>query len=340
MAQMPDWLHPDGALMEPKASGLDTIFAAVVIGGSNIDRKCQALAPLVMGTSNPGTERSSVGGVGRNVAENLARLGVSTALVTALGADAEGLRIRTATTAAGVYVARSFETRNPTGSYTVVLNDSGEMVTAVASMAGTDELTPSVVETARGLVERAGALVLDCNVPAATLLHSARIAEASGVRIVVDTVSAHKAVRASGLLSAGVRIHTITPDLSELLALSALVGESESKVEASIAMLHEAGVENVWVRLGAGGSIFSEGSTGKRTHMPPLPAMLVDATGAGDAMLAAYVAALLEGRQPLGAALRGRAAAAITIESELTVSPLMSAAAVAVRAERGKFEAC
>ena len=324
--------------MKSQPLNLDLSVAVVVIGGCNIDRKCQTLSPMIMGTSNPGTERSSVGGVGRNVAENLARLGVSTALITAVGADSEGMRIRSETETAGVHLGHSLETSSPTGSYTVVLNNSGEMVIAVASMAGVDELSPDVVDGARDLIEHARMLILDCNVPESTLLHAARLAGARGVPVIIDPVSARKAMRVSGLLSAGIRLHTITPDLGELLALSGQDSVTGAGVDTAIATLHSLGVENVWARLGAAGSIFSAAGGETSTRIPPLAATLVDATGAGDAMLAGYVAALLDGLGPLDAARHGAAAAAITIESELTVSHSMSAAAVAARAERGKFE--
>ena len=81
--------------------------AAIVIGGANVDNKSQTLARPVSGTSNPGRSRSSLGGVGRNVAENLARLGVSTALITAIGEDANGDRLLHDTEAAGVDLRHS-----------------------------------------------------------------------------------------------------------------------------------------------------------------------------------------------------------------------------------------
>ena len=62
----------------------------LVIGGANVDRKAKSIAPVVMGTSNPMTVNESYGGVGRNVAENLSRLGLPVRLMTAVGDDAQG----------------------------------------------------------------------------------------------------------------------------------------------------------------------------------------------------------------------------------------------------------
>ncbi|MEZ5220286.1 MAG: PfkB family carbohydrate kinase [Ilumatobacteraceae bacterium] len=49
--------------------------AAAVIGGANIDMKAQSRARAATHTSNPGRTSMTPGGVGRNIAENLARLG-------------------------------------------------------------------------------------------------------------------------------------------------------------------------------------------------------------------------------------------------------------------------
>ena len=62
----------------------------VCIGGANIDRKLRSEQVLQMGTSNPATLSETPGGVARNVAENLARLGASVQLLTAVGDYAVG----------------------------------------------------------------------------------------------------------------------------------------------------------------------------------------------------------------------------------------------------------
>src|SRR4030095_15320136 len=65
----------------------------VVIGGANMDFKCQSKAPMVLRTSNPGRMAATIGGVACNIARNLARLGVPTALFTVVGQDEFGARI-------------------------------------------------------------------------------------------------------------------------------------------------------------------------------------------------------------------------------------------------------
>ena len=64
--------------------------SVVCIGGANVDRKIMLKGPLQFNTSNPVTSYKAVGGVARNISENLGRLGVKTTLLTALGDDVDG----------------------------------------------------------------------------------------------------------------------------------------------------------------------------------------------------------------------------------------------------------
>jgi len=307
--------------------------SAVVIGGANIDHKSQTLAAPVLGTSNPGHSRTSSGGVGRNVADNLARMGIRTTLITAIGVDADGDRLARETAGAGVDMGHAVRTSVPTGRYTAVLDDRGDMIVAVSAMEAIDEVSIDVVDGCAGLIASADILVLDCNIPEAALMRAAVLARASDVRIVIDPVSTPKASRLRTLLSARIPVHTITPNREELHTLTGFQGESAGDIPGAATFLHRTGVQHVWVRLGSDGSYFSSMEKGRERAetIAPYPSILVDATGAGDAMLAAYVAGLLKGLDPFAAARLGSAAAAITIESPLTVNPSISFAALAAR---------
>ncbi|HEV2644415.1 MAG TPA: PfkB family carbohydrate kinase, partial [Candidatus Elarobacter sp.] len=141
----------------------------VVIGGANVDVKCRTDGRAVPRTSNPGRSTTAPGGVARNVAENLARLGVRVALVSAVGNDANGDALLAATCEAGVDVSGVVRCDLPTGTYTAVLDSGGELVIAVAAMSAMDTITPRVVRERRAAIARARILVLDCNLGAETL---------------------------------------------------------------------------------------------------------------------------------------------------------------------------
>jgi pseudouridine kinase len=296
--------------------------SVVVVGGANVDIKARSAEAVLLHTSNPGTASTTAGGVGRNVAENLARLGTPTMLVSAVGADAFGDHLLATTAGAGVDVSRVRRVGAPTGTYTALLDHDGELVAAVAAMGACDAITPELVAEARDVVEQAGLLVLDGNLPAATVAAALDLAGELGVRVVVDPVSVPKAQRLLPVLSPGRPLWMLTPDRGELGALSNQPVSTREEVVAAAEGLHLLGVEIVWARLGLEGSYLS-GPFG-RVWLDAVETRVVDVTGAGDAMVAAFCHFELAGADVPEAARLGHAAAALTVGSEHTVLPELS----------------
>ncbi|GMA15990.1 winged helix-turn-helix transcriptional regulator [Deinococcus metallilatus] len=302
----------------------------VVVGGANVDVKARTLAPAVMGTSNPGATTQAPGGVARNIAENLARLGVRTHLIAAVGRDAPGDLLLRETEAAGVDVRSVLRLDAPTGTYTAVLDDRGELLIAVAAMEVTEALTPAALNERRGLLHRATSVIADGNLSAQTLTHLLTLCAEAGVPVTFEPVSVPKTARLLPALHAGLAPHTVTPNVAELAALLGRdVADTPAALRKAAGDLHARGVQTVWVRRGERGSLLS-GPDGV-SELPALPARVVDVTGAGDAMLAAYLAALLTGHTPAEAARQGHAAAALTVESARAVSPTLTPGAVRAR---------
>lgn len=290
----------------------------VVVGGANVDVVAQSTGAFTAGTSNPGRTYSSAGGVGRNIAANLGRLGVPTTLIAAFGNDTFGARLKTETRAASVDLAYSVDLEMPSGSYLAMLDADGELVGAVSDMVATESLRAEHVP--EEVIAAASYVVLDANLSAEMLEHVCRTAAAHAIPVVIDPVSVPKADRVVKALHAG-PVHTITPTRTELVALT-----GEDDLDRGVDALHDFGVGRVWVREGASGStLFVRGST---THVAAVPAEVRNVTGAGDAMAAAYVQALIAGHDDVTATRRGAAAAYLTITSEHTVRPDLSPALI------------
>ena len=292
----------------------------VVVGGANIDIKARSSAAAIAQTSNPGSTSTTPGGVARNIAENLARLGTTTQLIVALGRDQYGERLLTETREAGVLLDYVHRSTHATGSYTAVLDTDGEMLVAVADMTATDNLRPEHLRPARELILNAALLVLDGNLPAPTTEHLLDLAQTADVRVVLDPVSVPKATRLLPLLRANRPIFAITPNRDELQALTGQDTTKDESLPNAAAVLHNHGVQHVWIRLGAQGSLLS--TQGAQPQLlTAAPTEVQDVTGAGDSMLAAFAHALLAGHSPTTAARYGHAAAALTVQSKHTVRP-------------------
>jgi pseudouridine kinase len=319
--------------------GMSTPSAApgtfvLVLGGANMD--IVASAPtLHAAESNPGRIGCSPGGVARNVAENLARLGHRVRLVALFGDDPFGTLLREATAAAGVDLALAPVVAGAsTCSYLSLHGAGGDMATAVNDMALMDRLDPAwlAAQAAPGAplaqaLDRADAWVLDCNLRAdalAWLLQRGR----RGLRC-VDAVSAHKAVRAGPLLA-----HVDLLKLNGFEA-EALLGEpvrDEAAACAAALALVARGARQVVLSLGARGAAWAERGAPAPSGFAPAPpvdaAALRSTSGAGDALRAGLTHGRLAGG-PLAAALRfAQGCAALTLQAYGANHPGMSVAAV------------
>jgi pseudouridine kinase len=280
----------------------------LVVGGMNMDTLARISGDTVPASSNPGVTTTAPGGVGRNVAENLARLGSPVRLVGVVGDDAAGTALLEQLAVLDVDltgVRRSSDCA--TGTYTAVLDHDGGLVIGVADMAATDSLSPDDVGERN--VHGASWMVLDGNLRTDTIAHCLELAELHDVPVVLDPVGVAKATRLGRLPG----LHTFTPNHDELTAWA-----GTDDVEAALAHAHSEGIDVVWLREGAAGSTLHVGD-GETTRLRLPPAEVVDVTGAGDAMLAAYVHRLRAGDSVAQAGWFGTAAAWLTVQSPTAV---------------------
>ncbi|KGN32812.1 carbohydrate kinase [Knoellia sinensis KCTC 19936] len=321
--------------------------AVVVVGGAVMDIKARSASALATATSNPGHVTTNAGGVGRNIAENLARLGTPTHLVAALGADAFGEDLLEHTRAAGVHLDHVVVGTRPTGTYLAVLDHEGDLNVAVSDMTATDALTVADLEKVRSLVQHSALLVVDGNVPVEVTAWLLETARSSGVQVVLEPVSVVKAARMGAVLSPDRPVLAMTPNIDELAALVGRdVPNNVTEISRAAAELHDRGVEHVWVRRGARGSLLSSRATDTTAATDPAATELatptvttndliatdvVDVTGAGDSMTAGFVHAWLRDPDAVGAAAYGQATAALTTESAHTVRPDLTDALVTER---------
>lgn len=322
----------------------------VVVGGAVMDVKARSSARLDPATSNPGEVATDPGGVGRNIAENLARLGTPTHLVAAVGSDAFGEGLLTHTRAAGVQLDHVVSGSRPTGTYLAVLDHDGDLSVAVSDMSATDALTVADIEPARSLIQNCDLLVVDGNIPIAVATWLCDIARSADVPVVIEPVSVVKARRLRPLLAPERPILAVTPNIAELAALvDHDVADTIPEITHAATELHALGVRHVWVRRGARGSLLSSAPTNAPTDTAAnaataagtfrptvttntsVSADVVDVTGAGDSMTAGFVHALLRDDDAVAAAAFGQATAALTTESAHTVRPDLTHALVTGR---------
>ena len=292
------------------------------IGASNLDRKLRTLDTLSLGTSNPARQTESFGGVARNIAENLARLGAPTSLVTAVGSDASGRALLAYADETGIDTRGALRVDGAaSGTYTALLDQDGDMRVALADMEINEALTPEFLSTREQ--QRAGAalIVADLNLPREAIAMLLTGAMRDGVPMVIVAVSEPKIARLPLALH-GLRLLIL--NLGELATRAGRALDTHADIAAACAELQRDGVQDVIVTRGAQGVMFT-GADGLRSLEIPAAAPsaeIVDVTGAGDAFAAAVCWTLYNGEPDLELACRrGQLLAAMTVACAHTVSP-------------------
>lgn len=290
---------------------------AVVVGGANIDIAGKPFGPPVPRDSNPGRVTLSPGGVGRNIAEDLSRLGVGVKLITALGEDAYAAQIAESCRGAGIDLSESLSVPGgATSTYVYLTNEAGEMELAVNDMEIYEKLTPDYLEKRADLIGNAEFCVMDTNLTAEAVRW---LAETVRCPLFCDPVSAAKAGKLSGLLG---HLHTLKPNLLEAELLSGVEIRDGGSLEKAASALLDTGLERLYISLGSDGVYCAD--RGERFRLPCLPAEVVNTTGVGDSFTAAAAWGWLQGWPLRDCARAGLAGAALCAASARTVSPELS----------------
>lgn len=294
----------------------------LVIGSAGVDIVGRPSHALQTGTSNPGMLRMSDGGVARNVAENLARLGLDVVLITAIGDDRSGRRLLEQAVDVGINMEHSIVLEDQrTGAYLAVLDNHGNLHLGLDDMRTASSITPAYLRAHKQLFTTARAMFLDANLAPETLQTAIRMASRANVPIVADPTSLTLAPRLSKHLD---RLWLLTPNEAEAGALcpsSVLHADPASAIDAARHLVSH-GVTNAIITMAEFGLGYATASSSG--HVPAIKTDIIDPTGAGDALTAAVMFALLN-EIPVDEAVQlGLAAASLTLRRKGTVAPDLS----------------
>lgn len=229
----------------------------VVVGGATIDLVTtpSASETFQLGTSMPGRVRQSHGGVGRNIAECLARLGEAPLLIASVGADDFGRTLREACVNLGMPAVGLVEDpSSATAVYAAALDDQRELVTAVADMEVMHTLSPDRLRAFTRDIRGAELVVADGNLSLETTQELCalcdRYEENSHVRhhkkrhLWFEPTSVPKAVRGveAGLLDCE-SLTYLSPNVEELRGMAEACGTDQARMAMAknIASFSESG---------------------------------------------------------------------------------------------------
>lgn len=288
------------------------------IGGANMDIHGKGDRGLVMRDSNPGTLHASLGGVCRNICENLVRLGSKVKLVTVVGDDVNGNSIVKGCEAIGIDMSRTrVISGERSSSYVSLLDEHGDMLLAMSDMHIIKRLDAAFIDDAADVLSNADIVVCDGNLSVEAVEHLTEVCLAP---LYLDPVSTAWAKEFAPFIGC---FDTVKPNRMELAALSGMPVDTVSQVVTACDALLKKGVRRVFVSLGGEGMLYRgrEGTIHRVAR--PYPDM-VNATGAGDASMAGIVWASRQGMTADEIVCVGMAAGMIAIASPDTISSEMS----------------
>lgn len=314
--------------------------AVVCIGGANIDRKLRTLGQFTLATSNPVTQFESYGGVARNVAENLARLGQTTSLISAFGDDASGLAMQAHARQLAIDLEHSLlATQQSSDSYTAVLSQEGDMLLALAHMQLVEQLHAQFLRASETARQQAAMVIADLNLPSAAIALLLAEAQVKPVPLVLVAVSQPKMARLPEQLHG---LHLLVLNRDELATRLGKNSLPDKELAAACATVQAQGAQHLIVTLDAQGVCYTSNrsnrsnrsnhsSSGLEFLAAPKINAVQDVTGAGDAFSAAVCWSLLQTPQDLQLACRrGLTLAALTLQCSTTVCPVTGPQCLAV----------
>jgi pseudouridine kinase len=295
---------------------------ALVIGAAGVDIVGRLRGELRPESSTPAQIRSSFGGVARNVAETLARLGHAVNFISAVGNDDTGNQLLQSISEVGVNVDAVLRTsQHPTSTYLAVVNQLGSLQFALDDIHNISALTPEYIRQHEALFQEASVLFIDANLPKDVLRTIMSLARKHRLPVCADPTSSTLASKLKPYLN---RLYMITPNSAE----AAIYCDPDRKITTRRQALETAqhlvnqGVEVAIITLAEQGLCYATSET--KGYIPAIRTDIIDPTGAGDAISATVIFALLN-NIPLDDAVRlGVSAASLTLRYRGAVVPELS----------------
>ena len=263
----------------------------ICIGAALVDELYSATSPMLLATTNDAKVHRSAGGVSRNIAHQLALLGLPVQLISVFGNDGEGDWLKTICDYTNIKLDGSITTSSLTGKYTGILNFDGSLFTALITNSELDLITPEHLNKKVDLLNTASFIIADANISVEAMSWLANFCNIQNIPFIIEPVSVPPAAKLSQMNLNGVFM--LTPNEDELPALT---GDHHNvTIHEQAEELLSRGAKKVWLHNGANGSIlFTKEKT--ITLEAPKVNEVKDCTGAGDGSLSGFILAQYLGK--------------------------------------------
>ena len=274
------YLRGKGYIISPKNS-------VAIIGGINFDILGAAERKINPKTSNPGRIRHAIGGLGRNIALNLVKLGVPNYFITVYGNDAEGEMFKQDALKNGMDITYAKQLFNAHTSNYLYLNEaSGERFVGLDDMKIFDKLTPEFLTTRLTPVQNSEIVGVDANLPEETLKW---LTQNYSGPIFAKAVSLNKTLRFMPILD---KIDTLVINSIEVLTLTGITANDERSARYSAEKLFDLGIKNLLIYIDEKGVLY--GNRRQLSFLPEPATAINNTNGCGAAATASLIQSRLQ----------------------------------------------
>ncbi|MGL4737382.1 MAG: carbohydrate kinase family protein [Cellulosilyticaceae bacterium] len=268
--------------------------------------------------SNPGRVKMSYGGVCRNIAENMARVAINTKFISVLGDDDKGKCLLEDAERMHLDMTESLVVPGmSTPTYIAILDEHGEMVSAVVDINITGHLTREFVDSKAEIIKNAEYVFVGADEP--ELLEYMVKEYGHETRFVLDPVSAAKAQNMKPFIQ---HFHTIKPNRYEAEILCGFPLDSQEAIHRAGHYFRALGISEIFISLDADGIYYH--NTGGAGIIKAKDVEVVNVTGAGDAFVAGLGYGYTHGLTVQETVKFAIAMSNITISHEETIHPDMA----------------
>lgn len=290
----------------------------LVLGASIVDVIGFSRKKYSQRDSIPGNIKISLGGVCRNIAENLARVNVNTEFISILGDDEQGRNILAHSELIGYNMSHSLILKDEyTPTYMAILDEHGEMQSAIVDMESLDKMETSFIDSKAHIIENAEYTILDSDNP--ELMEYLLTKFRGKTKFVLDPVSATKAEKIKHLVK---YFHTIKPNRMETEVLCGFKIKDNYDLKRAAEYFKGLGVENVFISLDEDGIYYKNSS--EEGKIAATEVEVKNVTGAGDSFVGGLGYGYMNNLSLKDTVKYAIAMSLVTISHEETINPAMS----------------
>ena len=256
------------------------------IGAANMDIYGKANIKIRPHYDHPAKIGSNVGGVTKNILTNLSKLGYDTKLITALGDDGFASTIIHDCKINSIDYSNVITVQGAsTGVFMQAQDENNDMYLALCDMSALESITPEYIERKKNTLLNAKLVLIDTSLRLDTIEKIVEICK-DKVPLYIDPISDNYALKIKPY------IHLFTcvkPNKTELENLSGIKINSDSDLCKACDSLLNKGLKKIFVSLGESGILYMDQDGNKiKKKLKPVKKM-VNASGAGDACMAAII---------------------------------------------------